>query len=65
MIAAYRKRMQVEEAFRDTKDERCGLSLDLAMPKTKERYTVLLLVAALAVFVAWMLEKVAQSGNGT
>jgi hypothetical protein len=60
VIAAYRKRMQIEEAFRDTKDERYGLGLDLAMSKTKERYAVLLLVAALAVFVAWILGKVAH-----
>lgn len=59
VIAAYRKRMQIEEGFRDTKDERYGLGLDMSLSKTKERYTVLLLVAALAAFVAWLFGKVA------
>lgn len=52
--------MQIEEGFRDTKDERFGLGLDFARSRTKERYTVLLLIAALAVFVAWLLGKTAN-----
>jgi len=63
VIAAYRKRMQIEEAFRDTKNERYGLGLNFALSRTKERYTVLLLVAALAIFIAWILGKVAHQRN--
>lgn len=59
VIATYRKRMQIEEGFRDTKDERYGLGLDMSLSKSKERYTVLLLIAALAVFIAWLFGKVA------
>ena len=63
VIRAYRKRMQIEEGFRDAKDERYGLGLDMAMSKTKERYAVLLLIAALAMFVAWLLGKIAHGRN--
>lgn len=63
VIRAYRKRMQIEEAFRDAKDERYGLGLDMAMSKTKERYAVLLLIAALAMFVAWLFGKIAHGRN--
>lgn len=59
VIATYRKRMQIEEGFRDAKDERYGLGLDMSLSKSKDRYTVLLLVAALAVFIAWLFGKVA------
>lgn len=63
VISTYRRRMQIEEGFRDTKDERFGLGLDVARSRTKERYAVLLLIAALTVFVAWLLGKAAdQSG---
>ena len=63
VIAAYRKRMQIEEGFRDVKDERYGLGLDMSLTRTKERYTVLLLVAALAAFTAWLFGKVAYQRN--
>jgi hypothetical protein len=59
VIATYRKRMQIEEGFRDAKDERYGLGLDMSLSKSKARYTVLLLIAALAVFIAWLFGKVA------
>lgn len=42
------------------KDERYGLGLDLALSRTKARYTVRLLVAALAVFITWLFGKVAH-----
>ncbi|MFA5530196.1 MAG: hypothetical protein WDA11_05980, partial [Thiohalomonadaceae bacterium] len=37
VINAYRKRMQIEEGFRDTKSERFGLGLNLAMSRSKKR----------------------------
>jgi hypothetical protein len=63
VIAAYRKRMQIEESFRDAKNERFGLGLNLALSRSKERYAVLLLIAALASFVAWLFGKIAHDRN--
>lgn len=60
VISAYRKRMQIEEGFRDTKDERFGLGLDYSRSRSKERYEALLFVAALAVFVSWLIGKTAS-----
>lgn len=63
IIAAYRKRMQIEEGFRDSKDPRYGFGLDQAFSRTKERYSVLLLIIALAALVAWLMGKVAHQQN--
>jgi hypothetical protein len=61
VIEAYRKRMQIEEAFRDTKNQRYGLGLNLSLSRSAERYAVLLLIGALALFVAWVLGKAAHA----
>lgn len=63
VIEAYRKRMQIEEGFRDAKDERYGFGLDMALSHTKERYSVLLLIVALAAFASWLIGKVAHQQN--
>jgi len=63
VINAYRKRMQIEEGFRDTKSERFGLGLNLAVSRSKERFAALLVIAALASFVAWLFGKIAH-GRG-
>lgn len=48
VIAAYRSRMQIEEAFRDNKSARYGLSLDWQGCKCPERLAVLVLIGTLA-----------------
>jgi hypothetical protein len=48
VIALYRRRMQIEETFRDTKNPRFGLSLSFSRPRSTERADVLLLLASLA-----------------
>lgn len=60
VIGLYTKRMQIEESFRDTKNEYFGLGLSRARSRTAERFTVLLLINALALFVAWLQGKVAE-----
>jgi hypothetical protein len=60
VIEAYTKRMQIEEAFRDTKDEYYGLGLNRSRSRSASRFTVLLLINALALFVAWLIGKVAE-----
>lgn len=63
VIDAYAKRMQIEEAFRDTKDEYYGLGLNRARSRSAERFAVLLLINALALFIAWLFGKVAEQGE--
>ncbi|MGH8507564.1 MAG: IS4 family transposase [Gammaproteobacteria bacterium] len=51
-VTLYALRMQIEEAFRDLKSTRFGLSLELHQ---LERLQVLLLIATLALTVAWLM----------
>jgi hypothetical protein len=48
-------RMQIEEAFRDLKSARYGLSFALNLSRSPERIAVLLLTALLAFFVLWLI----------
>ena len=59
VINSYRQRMEIEEAFRDTKSEYYGLGLARSKSRSAGRFTVLLLVNALAAFIAWLFGKVA------
>ena len=54
VISIYRKRMQIEEGFRDIKCERYGLGLSQSLTKTAKRLEILLLLGALALIVLWM-----------
>ena len=47
--------MQIEENFRDTKNQRLGLGISDACSKSSFRYDILLLVAALILFVLWCI----------
>lgn len=51
----YSQRMQVEETFRDLKSHRWGLGLRYSRCKHAERIQVLLLIAALATLVMWLV----------
>lgn len=55
IIALYRQRMQIEEAFRDIKSERYGLGLSASQTRSLQRLRVLLLIGALALFVLWLV----------
>jgi hypothetical protein len=57
VVKMYRLRMQIEEAFRDLKSTRFGLSLELHLSYHVERLQVLLLIATLALLVAWLIGK--------
>lgn len=57
VVKLYRLRMQIEEAFRDLKSTRFGLSLELHRTYQVQRLQVLLLIATLALVVAWLLGK--------
>lgn len=57
VVHLYRTRMHIEEAFRDIKSPRFGLSIEWHFTNRVERLQMLLLIAALTVFVAWLLGK--------
>lgn len=63
IVSLYKKRMQIEENFRDTKSTRYGFSLRHCLSKSEERIQVLLLIAAIAFFACWMLALTATSKN--
>jgi hypothetical protein len=51
----YAQRMQIEETFRDTKSHRWGFGLHYARCNDGRRLSVLLLIAALASLVLWLV----------
>jgi len=55
VVRIYRKRMQIEESFRDLKSHRFGLSLVYHRTAVVARLQVLLLIAHLALIVIWLL----------
>ncbi len=59
IVKLYRYRMQIEEGFRDTKNQQYGIGLAQARSKSAKRYNNLLLVAALTLFLLWCIGKVA------
>lgn len=59
VVQLYRCRMQIEEGFRDTKNQQYGIGLAQAKSKSAKRYNNLLLVAALALFILWCIGQVA------
>lgn len=54
IINIYRQRMRIEENFRDTKCPHYGLGLKDSLTRIPERMAILLLIAAIATFAAWL-----------
>ena len=54
IVAIYRDRMAIEEAFRDLKAYRHGFALRINLGRNAERIANLLLIAALATWVVWL-----------
>lgn len=54
VVSIYRKRMQIEEGFRDIKCERYGLGLSTSLTGSAKRLEILLLLGALALLILWM-----------
>lgn len=54
IVNIYRQRMRIEENFRDSKDSHYGLGLKDSLTRTPERMAILLLIAAIATFAAWL-----------
>jgi hypothetical protein len=55
IVNRYATRMQIEEAFRDLKCARYGLGFELNGSRSRQRLAALLLIAALAFFVLWLI----------
>lgn len=54
IVNLYRQRMRIEENFRDTKCSHYGQGLKHSLTKRPERMAILLLIAAIATFAAWL-----------
>jgi hypothetical protein len=55
VIMIYKKRMQIEESFRNLKSNRNGFSLRQCRSFSKERLDIALLIGTLAMFVLWLI----------
>ena len=60
VVEFYTLRMQIEESFRDLKSTRFGLSLGYHLTYQVERLQVMLVIAALALMVAWLMGKATE-----
>jgi len=61
IVKFYKTRMQIEECFRDTKNQRFGFSMSETRSKNKRRFNVLLLIGALASLAVWLIGKIAHN----
>ena len=59
IVSIYAQRMQIEEAFRDTKNARVGLGLSASATRSVARLAVLVLIACLAEFVLRLIGQTA------
>jgi hypothetical protein len=60
VIKKYSTRMQIEESFRDLKSSRYGFGFENAHTQGIKRIEILLLIAMLASFIAWLTGWVAE-----
>jgi hypothetical protein len=60
IMMIYKKRMQIEEAFRDLKNSRNGFSLRHCRSIGKGRLSIALLIGALGMFILWLLGMTAK-----
>ena len=63
VIQLYRTRMQIEEAFRDIKNQRTGFSLTDTRTRAPQRLANLLLIGMLATLVVWMMGRLAEENQ--
>jgi len=63
VIKIYRKRMQIEEAFRDLKSSKYGFGLRNAYSRDPRRISILLLIAMFSSLIAWLIGYVAEKSG--
>ena len=59
IIKIYKARMQIEESFRDLKNQRHGWSIRESRTNSLERFEILLLVGLIATLAVWLIGKAA------
>lgn len=57
IVATYARRMQIEQSFRDLKSHRYGVGFEDSLTRTRDRLAALLLILALATFLAWAIAR--------
>lgn len=63
VVKLYKKRMQIEEGFRDLKSSRYGFGFENARSKIRKRIEILLLIASIASFIAWIIGWVVEKNK--
>lgn len=63
VIKMYKMRMTIESSFRDTKSTEFGLNLNENITIKAERYSVWLMLATVASFIAWVVGYAAERKN--
>ncbi len=63
VIQIYKRRMQIEEGFRDLKSSKYGFGFEQARSRKIARIENLLLIAMLASFIAWVIGWLAEKEN--
>lgn len=63
VVAIYKKRMQIEESFRDLKSSRYGFGFEHSYSRHIARIETLLLIAMLASTIAWLVGLAAERMN--
>jgi hypothetical protein len=63
IMKIYKKRMTIEEAFRDLKSNKYGFGLNEGTTKKKHRRDILLLIAMLAGLIAWLTGRIGEKMN--
>ena len=61
IISIYKQRMQIEESFRDSKNQRLGFSLKKTLSQCIHRLNILLLIGTIATYIAISIGKVAST----
>jgi hypothetical protein len=63
VVALYARRMRIEQSFRDTKNLRVGMELEVARSRSAARLQMLLLIAHLAMFVQRLIGEAARTAQ--
>jgi hypothetical protein len=63
IVRAYKRRMKIEHDFRDTKDMKCGLGLNLILTRDLRRLETMLLIGALSSFMLTLIGLAAENKN--
>nr|WP_252582457.1 transposase [Legionella lytica] len=63
LVKYYKKRMQIEQNFKDIKNRESGLGLRQNRSQTKERMTMLWFLACLIIIISWWVGLMVETTN--